>query len=165
MAKSQKRRDVPEGAVTVATNRVALRDYEILDTLEVGMVLRGSEVKSLREAKVQLNETYAIFYQNELWLVGLRIAAYSHSGTAFAHDPDRRRKLLAHRSEIDRWSSRCDREHLAIVPLALYFLGGRAKLKLALARGRSKADRRQDIAKRDSQRETQRAVARSRRRL
>ncbi len=164
MARSQKRRDVPEGATTVATNRVAHRDYEILDTLEVGMVLRGSEVKSLRESKVQLGESYAIFYQGELWLVGLRIAAYSHSGTAFAHDPDRRRKLLAHRDQIQRWSSRADRSHLAMIPLAIYFVGGRAKITLALARGKSRTDRRQDIAKRDAQRETQRAVARARRR-
>lgn len=164
MAKSQKRRDVPEGATVVATNRVAHRDYEILDTLEVGMVLRGSEVKSLRESKVQLGESFAIFYQNELWLVGLRVAAYSHSGSSFAHDPDRRRKLLAHREQMQRWSSRADRDHLTIIPLALYFVGGRAKIKLALGRGKSKVDRRQDIAKRDSLRETQRAVARSRRR-
>ncbi len=163
MAKSQKRRDVPEGATTVATNRVAHRDYEIVDTIEVGIVLRGSEVKSLRESKVQLGEAYAIFYQREFWLVGLRIGAYSHSGSAFAHDPDRRRKLLAHRDEIERWSSRVDRDHLAVIPLALYFVGGRAKIKLALARGKSRADRRQDIAKRDSDRETQRAIAKARR--
>jgi len=127
------------------------------------MVLRGSEVKSLRESKVQLGESYAIFYRNEFWLVGLRVAQYSHSGSAFAHDPDRRRKLLAHRDQIQRWSSRAARDHLAIIPLALYFVSGRAKIKLALARGKSKVDRRQDIAKRDSLRETQRAVARSRR--
>ncbi len=163
MAKSQKRRDVPEGATTVATNRVAHRDYEIVDTVEVGIVLRGSEVKSLRESKVQLGEAYGIFYQRELWLVGLRIGAYSHSGSAFAHDPERRRKLLAHRDEIERWSSRVDRDHLAVIPLALYFVGGRAKLKLALARGKSRADRRQEIAKRDSNLETQKAIAKARR--
>ena len=163
MVKSNKPRDLPAEATAVATNRVARRDYTILDSLEVGIELRGSEVKSLRESKVQLAESYAIVYRGELWLVGLHISAYSHSAAAFAHEPDRRRKLLAHRSEIDRWASRVEREKLALVPLALYFLGGRAKLKLALARGRSQADRRQDIAKRDADREAQRAMSRSHR--
>lgn len=162
MAKSQKRRDIPAGTTAVATNRVARRDYDILDTLEVGIQLRGSEVKSLRESKVQLAESFAIFYQDELWLVGLHIAAYSHSAGAFGHDTDRRRKLLAHRAEIQRWSSRVDREKLTVVPLALYFRDGRAKVELALARGRRQVDRRHDIAKRDADRETRRAIARSR---
>ena len=81
MAKSQKKRDIPAGAVAVATNRAARRDYDILDTLEVGIQLRGSEVKSLRESKVQLAEAYAIVFQNELWLVGLHIAPYSYHNT------------------------------------------------------------------------------------
>ena len=164
MAKSNKGRDIPADATTVATNRVARRDYTILDSLEVGIELRGSEVKSLRESKVQLAESYAIVYRRELWLVGLHISAYSHSAAAFAHEPDRRRKLLAHRREIDRWASRLDGERLALIPLALYFVGGRAKLKLALARGRTRADRRGDIAERDADREARRAMARSRHR-
>ncbi|MDW3218011.1 MAG: SsrA-binding protein SmpB [Acidimicrobiales bacterium] len=162
MAKSQKKRDIPAGATAVATNRAARRDYDILDTLEVGIQLRGSEVKSLRESKVQLAESFAIVYQHELWLVGLHIGAYSHSAGAFGHEPDRRRKLLAHRAEIDRWAARVDREKLTIVPLALYFKDGRAKLEIALGRGRSQADRRHDIAKRDADREAQRAISRSR---
>ena len=163
MAKSNKPRDLPPGSTAVATNRVARRDYTILDSLEVGIQLRGSEVKALREAKVQLADSYAIVDGGELWLVGLHISAYSHSANAFAHEPDRRRKLLAHRSEIDRWGSRVDRENLALVPLALYFLNGRAKLKLALARGRTQADRRQDIADRDANQQAQRAMSRDRR--
>lgn len=163
MAKSQKKRTIPPGATAVATNRAARRDYDILDTLEVGIVLKGSEVKSLRESKVQLADSYAIVYQGELWLVGLHISAYSHSAAAFAHDTDRRRKLLAHRSEIERWASRVDREKLAIIPLALYFKDGKAKLEIALARGRTRADRRHDIAKRDADREAQRAMSRGRR--
>jgi len=161
MAKSQKKRDIPAGAVAVATNRAARRDYEILDTLECGIVLRGSEVKSLRESKVQLAESFAIIYRNELWLVGLHISAYSHSAAVFGHDLDRRRKLLAHRSEIDRLSARLDRENLTLVPLALYFLDGRCKVEIALARGKSRADRRQDIAQRDADREAQRAMSRA----
>jgi len=164
MAKSQKKRDIPAGAVAVATNRVARRDYEILDTLECGLVLKGSEVKSLRESKVQLHDTYAIMFQGEFWLVGLHISAYSHSGVAFAHDLDRRRKLLAHRGEIERWNSRVEREGLAMIPLALYFLNGRAKVEMALARGKKTHDRRQDIAKRDADRDAQRAMARANRR-
>ena len=98
MAKSQKKRDIPAGAVAVATNRTARRDYDILDTLEVGIQLRGSEVKSLRESKVQLADAYAIVYQGELWLVGLYISAYSHSAAAFGHDTDRRRAELLQRT-------------------------------------------------------------------
>ena len=162
MAKSQKKRDIPAGATAVATNRVARRDYDILDTLEVGIQLRGSEVKSLRESKVQLADSFVIHYQNELWLVGLHISAYSHSAAAFAHETDRRRKLLAHPDEIERWAPRLDREHLNLVPLALYFLNGRAKLEIALARGKSQTDKRQDIARRDAQRETERALSRRR---
>ena len=163
MAKSQKKRDIPAGAVAVATNRVARRDYDILDELECGIVLKGSEVKSLRESKVQLADTYAIFFQNELWFVGLNISSYSHSSAAFAHQTDRRRKLLARRSQLDEWSSRADREGLAMIPLALYFKDGRAKLHLALARGKKQHDRRQEIAKRDAAREAARAIARARR--
>ena len=164
MAKSQKPRDVPADATVVATNRVARRDYTIIDSLEVAIELRGSEVKALRESKVQLAESYAIVYRRELWLVGLHIATYSHAAAAFAEEPDRGRKLLAHRNEIDRWAARLEREKLALIPLALYFLGGRAKLKLALARGRSQADRRQDIAKRDADREARQAMTRARHR-
>ena len=159
MAKSQKKRTIPAGATAVATNRAARRDDDNRDTHEVGIGLKGSAVKSRRESKVQLADAYAIVYRGELWLVGLHISAYSHSAAAFAHDPDRRRKLLAHRDEIERWSSRVDREKLAIIPLALYFKDGKAKLELALARGRSRADRRHDIAKRDAEREARRAMS------
>jgi SsrA-binding protein len=164
MAKSQKKRDIPAGATAVATNRKARRDFDILETFECGIQLHGSEVKSLRESKVQLAEAFAIVYQNELWLSGLHISAYSHSAAAFAHEPDRRRKLLAHRREIDRLSARLDRENLTLIPLAIYFTNGRAKVELALARGKSRTDRRHDIAKRDADREAQRAMARANRR-
>lgn len=164
MAKSQKKRDVPEGATVVATNRQARRDYEILDTLECGLVLRGGEVKSLRESKVQLAESYGITYQGELWLIGLHISPYSHSSAAFAHEPDRRRKLLAHRTEIDRLADRLDREHVTLVPLAIYFLGSRAKVQLALGRGKSQVDRRQDIARRDADLDARREMSRANRR-
>lgn len=148
----------------MAANRRARRDYEILDTLEVGMVLAGSEVKSLREGKVQLAEAWAGIDAGELWLHGLHIAPYSRAGAAFSPDPDRTRKLLAHRGEIAGLKSRIDRERLTLVPLALYFADGRAKLALALARGRTRADRRQEIARRDADLEARRAMAAGRRR-
>jgi SsrA-binding protein len=145
----------------IATNRQARRDYEIIDTLECGLVLRGSEVKSLREAKVNLADSYGRVNGHELWLHQLHIATYSHSGTFDSHPLERPRKLLAHRSQIDAWRSRVDQEHLALVPLSLYFKDGRAKLELALARGRKQHDKRQAIAKRDAELEARKATARS----
>lgn len=151
----------PPGTKVVATNRQARRDYDILDTIEVGIVLRGSEVKSLREAKVQLSDSYARFDDAELYLVGLHIAPWQ---TAAAHDlpePDRRRKLLAHRAELDRWKARVDQDRLQLVPLSLYFKDGRAKLELAMAKGRRQVDKRQAIAKRDAEAEARRALGRA----
>lgn len=145
----------------VASNRQARRDYEILETMECGIMLRGSEVKSLREAKVQLADSYGRYDKGELWLHGLHIAQYSHSGGFGVHEFDRRRKLLAHRNEIDRWGARVDQEHLSLVPLSLYFKDGRAKLELGLGRGRKQADKRQAIAKRDADMEARKALARS----
>src|SRR5690242_5051977 len=109
-----------EGRRVVATNRQARRDYEILETIEVGLVLHGSEVKSLREANVQISDAYARIDRNELWLHGLHIAPYRHV-SSYAPSPDRERKLLAHRTEIDRLRSRLDQERLALVALSLYF--------------------------------------------
>ena len=164
MAKSQKPRDVPEGASVVATNRRARRNFDVLDTLEVGLMLEGSEVKSLRDGNVQIAESWARIDRGELWLHNLYISPYSHASESFRSEPDRVRKLLAHRREIQRLASRLDQERLALVPLALYFNGGRAKLALALARGRTRADRRRDIAQRDADAEAARSMAAARRR-
>ncbi len=161
---ARRRHRLPEGATLVASNRRARHDYDIVDTLEVGIVLQGSEVKSLREAKVRLDEAWASVDEGELWLHGLHIAPYSRAATAFAPDPVRARKLLAHRDQIDRLHDRLRRESLTLVPLTLYFRDGRAKLELAVARGRTRADKRQVIARRDAEREARRAVARERRR-
>ncbi len=147
----------------VATNRQARRDYEILDTVEAGLVLRGSEVKSLREAKVQLAEAYARIDDDEAWLVGLHITPYSHAAGFGQPDPDRKRKLLLKRDQIDRLKGRLDQDRLTLVPLSLYFKDGRAKLEVGLGRGRTKGDKRQAIAKRDAERETQRAMSQARR--
>ena len=162
MAKSQKPRDVPPTASVVATNRRARRDYDVLETLEVGLVLEGSEVKSLREGSVQIAESWARLDRGELWLHNLHISPYSHAAAPFRSEPDRVRKLLAHRREIVRLAARVDQERLALVPLALYFRDGRAKLSLALARGRTRADRRREIAGRDADAEATRAMAAAR---
>jgi len=151
---------------TVATNRKARRNYEVLDTWEAGLVLRGGEVKSLRASKVQIAEAFGRFEGGELWLLGLHISPWSTSGSVetSGHDPDRPKKLLLHRSEIRRMHDRVQREGLTLVPLSLYFSNGRAKVELALARGRGHADKRQAIAEREASREADRAIARNRRR-
>jgi SsrA-binding protein len=147
----------------VAMNRQARRDYEILDTFECGIVLRGSEVKALRESKVQLADSYGKVSGGEIWLNGLHIAGYSHAGRFDSHAPERERKLLLHRTEIDRLRARVDQEHLALVPLSLYFKEGRAKLELALGRGRRQHDKRQVIARRDAELEARRAASQANR--
>src|SRR4051794_26444400 len=145
----------------VATNRRARRDYDILDTFEVGIVLRGSEVKALREANVQLADSYGRVSGGEVWLHGLHIAGYSHAGRFDSHAPERERKLLLHRNEIDRLRARVDQERLSLVPLRLYFKEGRAKLELGLGRGRRQHDKRQVIAQRDADLEARKAMARA----
>ena len=149
----------PAAPRAIATNRQARRDYEILDTYEAGIMLQGSEVKSLREANVQLAESFARIENNEIWLVALHVSAYSHSGQADGHLADRQRKLLLHRNEIRRIKARLDQERLTLVPLSLYFKDGRAKLELGIGRGRREFDKRQVIAKRDSDRDAARAMA------
>lgn len=149
------------GTKIIATNRQARRDYDILDHVEAGLVLRGSEVKSLREAKVQLADAYARIDGGEAWLVGLHIAPWRTAATHSGHDPERRRKLLLHRDEIDRLRARLDQERLTMVPLSLYFKDGRAKVELALAKPRRKGDKRQAIAARDARREAEQAIGRA----
>lgn len=148
-----------DGTTVIATNRQARRDFEILDSWEAGMVLRGSEVKSLRESKVTLADSYARLVDNEVWVFGLHITAYSHAAPYLAPDPLRERKLLLHRHQIDVIRDRLTRERLALVPLALLFKGGRVKLELGLGRGLRKADKRQAIAARDAEMEARRAMA------
>ena len=150
-----------EGTKVVATNRRARRDYEILDEYEAGLVLVGSEVKSLREAKVTLTESYARMSGGDLWLQSLHIAPYSHAGASTAHDPDRPKKLLLHRGELNRIKAKLEQDRLTVVPLSLYFKRGRAKVLLGLARGRRRADKRQAIAERDARWEARREMGRA----
>jgi SsrA-binding protein len=148
----------------VARNRRARHEFDILETHEAGMVLRGSEVKVLREGKVQLAEAFARVEGGEVWLYGMHVPPYRMTtGASFGHDPDRGRKLLLHRKEIDRLKARLDLERLTLVPLSLYFKDGRAKVELALARGRKLHDRREAIARRDADREAAKAMAAARR--
>jgi SsrA-binding protein len=150
------------GKVIVASNRRARRDFEILDSYECGIVLRGSEVKSLREANVQIGEAYGRIDDGEMWLLGLNISPYSGTGSAsMGHLPDRHRKLLLHRSELNRIAARVQRDRLALVALSLYFLNGKAKVEIGLAKGKKEFDRRQDIARRDADREAERAMSKA----
>jgi len=148
----------------VAQNRRARHDYEVLDTFECGIALQGSEVKSLREAKVQLRDAYGRVEDGELWLYGVHVSPYAFATGAGAHDPDRRRKLLVHRRQIDELLGRTRQEGLTLVPLSIYFKDGRAKVELALARGRKTYDKRHAIAARDAAREVERTSAGRRKR-
>jgi SsrA-binding protein len=147
------------GPRPVAQNRKARHDYEILDRYEAGLVLAGSEVKSLRAGKVQLRDSYARVQDGEVWLHSVHIAPYAFSTGFGAVDPDRPRKLLMHRREIDEVGRRTTQDALTLVPLAIYFKDGRAKVDLALGRGRRSYDKRAAIASRDADREAARAFA------
>ena len=140
----------------VATNRQARFNYEILDTFEAGMVLRGSEVKSMRASQVQLKDSYASIRDGEIWLEHAHIAPYSFAEGG-GHDPERPRKLLLHRREIDRLFGRIREEGLTLVPTQVYFTNGRAKVELGLARGKSRHDKRRSIVERQQKREMDRA--------
>ncbi len=156
--RAKKRDDAVGGDRVVATNRRARHDYEIIESMECGITLTGSEVKSLREGKAQIVESYARFDEGELWLYQTHIPPWTYAVGFGSHDPDRRRKLLVHRHEIDRWQREIKTEPLTMVPLRLYFKDGRAKVELALAKGRKQQDRRQALAKRDAEREIARTV-------
>jgi SsrA-binding protein len=141
----------------IANNRKARHDYDILESQEVGLVLRGTEVKSLRASQVTFKDSYADIRNGEAWLLGCHITPYSH-GTDANHDPERPRKLLLHRREINRLVGKVAERGLTLVPLRLYFKHGRAKLELGLARGKKLHDKRQTIRERDARRELAREV-------
>ncbi|HEX6754424.1 MAG TPA: SsrA-binding protein SmpB [Mycobacteriales bacterium] len=147
------------GRQVVAQNRKARHDYAVLDTVEAGLVLTGTEVKSLRLGRASLVDGFAQIRDGEAWLEGVHIPEYVQ-GTWTNHTPRRARKLLLHREQIDRWDQRTREGGLTLVPLSLYFRDGRVKVELALARGKRSYDKRQDLAKRDAQREIARAYGR-----
>jgi SsrA-binding protein len=156
--------DQQSGHQVVATNRRARHEYDLLDRWEAGLVLQGSEVKSIRGANVQIGKAFGREEDGELWLVGMHVPPYAMSGTeATGHDPDRPRKLLLHRREIRRINERMALEGLTLVPLKLYFSGGNAKVEVALARGRKLHDKRQELARKEADREAARAMGTDRR--
>ena len=152
-----------EGQRRIAQNRRARHEYEILETFECGMELRGAEVKSMRLGQVTLQDSYARVDDGELWLWGCHIAPYEYANGFGFVEPDRRRKLLLHRHEIDELGGKVAQQSLTLVPLSMYFKDGRAKVELALARGRRLYDKRHAIAERDASRDAAREIKNSRR--
>ena len=156
MAKGRKRKAQPGD---VATNRQASFRYNLLDRFEAGLVLTGTEVKSLREGNVQLKDAYATVRGNEVWLIGMYVAPYGPASRD-NHEPERDRKLLLHRGEIERLIGRTQERGLTLVPTRVYFSdpGSRAKVEIALARGKDIHDKRETIRRREGQREIARAL-------
>ncbi len=146
----------------IADNRKALHDYHVLDTWEAGLALLGTEVKAIREGRVNLRDSFARLEKGEIWLMNVHISPYSHTGYAH-HDERRQRKLLLHRHEIQKLAGQVREKGLTLVPLQMYFKNGRVKVALALVKGKQAHDKRETIRRREVDRETRAAVkARSR---
>ena len=160
MAKARKRKVAPGD---VASNRQASYRYHLIERFECGIVLTGTEVKSLRDGKAQLKDSYATVRDGEVWLIGVYIPPYGPASRE-NHEPERPRKLLLHRSEIERLLARTQERGLTLIPTRMYFSGtrSRAKVEIALAKGKKSYDHRQDLAKRDATREVERALGRRR---
>lgn len=148
-----------DGEKLIASNRKAFHDYFVLQKMEAGIALTGTEVKSLREARVNLKDSYVDIDRGEAWLVGAHISPYSH-GNRENHDPERKRKLLLHRREIDRLHGQLVEKGLTIVPLRLYFKGGRVKAEIAVVRGKKLYDKRESEKRRELDREAAAAIKR-----
>jgi SsrA-binding protein len=144
--------------VSVARNPKATHDFHVLDTMEAGLVLTGTEVKSLRRRGASIKEAFARVARGEIWVEKLNITPYEQ-GNRYNHDPIRGRKLLLHRREIEKLIGAVEREGVALIPLELYFLRGRAKLLLALAKGKKAHDKREDLKRREADREVARAMS------
>ena len=162
MARSKSKKGAPPGTKLIASNRAARHNYSIDDTFEAGIVLLGSEVKSMRESQVQLADAFARIRNGEVWLEGVHVAPYTFAIGFGAHDPDRSRKLLLHRDEIRRLKAKVDQDRVSLVPLSLYFRDGKVKVELGVGKGRAKADKRQAIAERDAARDAEREMGRYR---
>ena len=162
MARAQKKKDEDEGVKLICRNRRAFHDYAIEDKLECGIVLTGTEVKSLRERSCSLEDAYAKIEDGEVWLIGSDIPEYSMANR-LNHKPKRKRKLLMHRREIGKFAGKASQRGFTLVPLRMYFKHGRAKVELAIARGKQLHDKRQDLKKTDAQREIRRAMTDKRR--
>jgi SsrA-binding protein len=148
------------GQKVIASNRKARHDYSILDTYEAGLVLQGTEVKSLREGKASLADAFATVDDGEVWLRNVHIPEYTQ-GTWTNHTPRRTRKLLLHRGEIEKLIGKTKESGLSLVPLSMYFKDGKVKVEIALAKGKKAYDKRQTLAKRDAQRDISKAMGRA----
>jgi SsrA-binding protein len=146
-----------DGTKLIAENRRARHDYHLLERLEAGLTLTGTEVKSLRSGQASLQRAFADVRDGEVWLVGAHIPEYAQGNLA-NHDPDRDRKLLLHRGEIDSLLGKVREKGLTLVPTKLYFKNGRVKVEIAVARGKEQRDKRRDIAERDARRQIDRAM-------
>jgi SsrA-binding protein len=162
MARNQKKKQEEEGVKPISRNRRATHEYDIVDKLECGIVLVGTEVKSLRENPCNLEEAYGKLEGREVWLIGTDIPEYS-KGNRLNHKPRRPRKLLLHRSEIEKFAGKATQKGFTLVPLRMYFKNGLAKVELAVARGKAKHDKRQDLKKADAQKEIRRTMSNKRR--
>lgn len=151
------------GIKVIATNRKAARDYFLHDRLEAGIALQGSEIKSVRAGQVSLRESYVRIDNREAWLMSAHIAPY-HAASTFNHEPQRPRRLLLHRSEIRKLHQKVRIKGFTLIPTKMYLKGGRAKIEIALARGKRQYDKRREIAKRDAEREIARTARRRKRR-
>ena len=155
---SNKKKDVGEDLKHVCRNKRAFHEYEIMDKLECGLVLKGTEVKSLRDGSASLEDAYAKLEDGELWLIGSDIPEYT-MGNRMNHKPKRPRKLLLHRREIGKFAGKASERGYTLVPLRLYFKNGRAKVEIAVARGKQQHDKREAQKKADAQREIRRALS------
>jgi SsrA-binding protein len=141
----------------IADNRKAGHDYHLLETFEAGVVLTGTEVKAIREGRVNLRDSYCRFDRGEAYLLGVHVGQYSHDGYS-VHDPTRARKLLLHREELNKLLGKTTEKGLTIVPTRMYFKGGRVKVAIALAKGKNTVDKRETIRRREAERETRAAI-------
>jgi SsrA-binding protein len=158
MARTHKKDEAEEGIKPICRNRRAAHDYTIMERLECGLVLTGTEVKSLRDGSASLEEAYAKLENGEVWLIGSDIPEYA-MGNRLNHKPKRPRKLLLHRREINKFAGKASERGYTLVPLRLYFKGGRAKVELAVARGKQQFDKRDALKTADAQREMRRAMS------
>jgi SsrA-binding protein len=145
------------GEKLIAANKKAFHDYFVIQKFEAGLVLTGTEVKSLRAGKANLKDAYVIFKDDESFLFGLHISPYTH-GNIYNHDPDRTRKLLLHRRELEKLRGQIVEKGLSVVPLRLYFKGSRVKAEIAIVRGKKQFDKRETEKKREADRETAQAI-------
>ena len=163
MAKGGKKDNVPDGRVNICRNRRASHEYELHDNIECGIVLVGTEVKSLRDGHANLEDAFARIDGNELWLVGAEIPEYLF-GNRLNHKPKRPRKLLLHRREIAKFAEKADMKGFTLIPTQMYFKDGMAKVEIAIGKGKQAHDKRESLKKADATREISRAMSARRRR-